>query len=321
MMRREERDPGWGFKKKEDIWDCTHCGKYFHQFGYFQQHMLRQHKVHPRECRKQDTAPTKASQHRARPKRPNAEGNRRTHKVKSVIVGGKEVDTRKVVARDDKVSRILSKMTNPPVITLQVSPLPSGTPSPATTPRPQFSPTASSPEMHNSPHTPDPELFPEGTPSPLPSEDVPQTAPEKHHAPSTTSRPPPAAGTLPPPTVLAQPTSGETEVRRPVQVPPPPVAAPRYIRNGPPQSSAGAEVSNLRKEAYNLGLMTTAENELHQLDHGIIYRQVVEAAHFPDGRVYTTRYNEYLLPGNVAFNRPQWQVGYARSTTGFKNGL
>ena len=32
-------------------WFATICKQDFNQFGYFQQHMLRVHKVHPHECR------------------------------------------------------------------------------------------------------------------------------------------------------------------------------------------------------------------------------------------------------------------------------
>lgn len=71
----------------------------------------------------------------------------------------------------------------------------------------------------------------------------------------------------------------------------------------------------MRIEVISQKQPMTTEHELHQLGHGIILRQVTETAKFPDGREYSVRFNEYLLPANTPTGRPQWQTGYARQAT------
>ena len=94
-----------------------------------------------------------------------------------------------------------------------------------------------------------------------------------------------------------------------------PMTEPRFVRSGPPQSAAGAEVQLMRREAFSERRVQRSHDELHQLDHGIILRHVQETASFPDGRLYTVSYNEYLLPPNGPTRRPEWQVGYTRATS------
>ena len=71
----------------------------------------------------------------------------------------------------------------------------------------------------------------------------------------------------------------------------------------------------IRKEACRDRRLQKTQDKLHQLDHGIILRQNQETASFPDGRLYTVSFNEYLLPPNGPVRRPEWQVGYTRATS------
>ncbi len=47
--RQEGKDSGCEERKEKA--GCPRCTKVFRQFGFLQQHMLREHKVHPRDCR------------------------------------------------------------------------------------------------------------------------------------------------------------------------------------------------------------------------------------------------------------------------------
>ena len=50
-MEKRQEGQGSGCEERKEKAGCPQCTKVFKQFGFLQQHMMREHKVHPKDCR------------------------------------------------------------------------------------------------------------------------------------------------------------------------------------------------------------------------------------------------------------------------------